>query len=56
MSDLNAKHRRKFVTVRVTAEEKAEIEEIAKFHKKDVSNYVRELVLAQSYKLKDSNN
>lgn len=40
-------HRRKFVTVRVTIEEKQRIEEIAKDNEKDVSTYVRELVLAQ---------
>jgi predicted DNA-binding protein len=40
-------HRRKFVTVRVTTEEKNKIEEIAKNNKQDVSTYVRELILAQ---------
>jgi uncharacterized protein (DUF1778 family) len=40
-------HRRKFVTIRVTTEEKNKIEEIAKTNNQDVSTYVRKLVLAQ---------
>lgn len=47
-------HRRKFVTVRVTTKEKSEIEIIAKDANKDVSTYVRELVLAQSSESDDS--
>mgnify|MGYP003344135283 CR=1 FL=1 len=52
MSDSIIQGRRKFVTVRVTTEEKTEIEEIAKLNKKDVSSYLRELVLAESAKSK----
>jgi predicted DNA-binding protein len=47
MSELCKLHRRKFVTIRVTSEEKEQFEKIASEANKDVSTYVRELVLAQ---------
>jgi len=43
-------HRRKFVTVRVTTEEKLRFEKIAEEAKMDVSTYVRELVLSKTTK------
>lgn len=48
MSENNKIHRRKFVTVRVTQEEKDQFAEKAKQADKDVSTYVRELVLPNS--------
>lgn len=45
-------HRRKFVTVRVTTEEKEKFEQIATNARKDVSTYVRELVLNQDQEQK----
>jgi len=47
MSEQPKLHRRKFVTIRVTNEEKEQFEKIASEANKDVSTYVRELVLAQ---------
>ena len=41
-------HRRKFVTVRVTSEEKEQFEKIAVEANKDVSTFVRELVLSKA--------
>jgi predicted DNA-binding protein len=38
-------HRRKFVTIRVTGEEKKQIEDLAKQSGKDVSTYGRECML-----------
>lgn len=54
MSETIIQGRRKFVTVRVTTEEKEQIEKNAKEAQKDVSTYVRELALGESVESDDS--